>query len=225
MKRLFVFAGTVLMLGTAAAFDLNNAQPGVQFSTQKPDELREALFTDAKPVKKLFVPGKKNAIVKTFIEINPKHELVIKPENGDKEAKFAIRLNIPKMEKFQLSFSIKADSFFARNKSDRKQYNRMSIYAGGVNLMLRGDTRDLRYFDGTAKKYVRGAVTKNGEWLDVTIDAICGAAPKFSFNGKTDILQRGKCENVRVIAMSGEFLLAKPDTVITIKNLKITPLP
>ena len=99
----------------------------------------------------------------------------------------------------------------------------MIIRMGGVYLFLRGDNNDMRYFDKAAKKYVRGIVMKNGEWSDIVIDVNCGTEPTFTFNGKT-FSQRSKCESVDYINFSGAFMLAKPDSTITIKNMKVTPL-
>ncbi len=221
MKNFFLSLSAVAVFGTLSAFDLAEVKPGVQFTSIK-SEKREKLFTDTKPVNSIFHLGKKDSVVNTTIEVTPEHELLIKPDNASPEAKFSVRLAVPKCEKMQISFSVKTTAFCARNKADRSLYNLINFYAGGVNLALRGDTRDLRHFDGNAQKYVRSFVVKDGEWSNVTIDISCGDNPLFSLNDIKDILQRGECKYVRIFAISGRFPLAKADTSVVIKNLKIT---
>lgn len=221
MKQIFSLFCCVLCLNTLSAFDLNTVAPGVQFTSVKA-EARTKLFTDKKPVKSIFHLSKKDSVVGTTIEITPQHELLIKPENGRQDAKFSVRLAVPKCDKMRISFSIKSDGFCARNKADRRKYNRINLYAGGVNLFLRGDTRDFRHFDGNVGKYVRSFVIKDGQWSNVSIDITCGPEPKFSLNDIKDITQRGKCQAIRIIAISGGFPLAKENTSVVIKDLKIT---
>ncbi len=221
MKKTVISTLALLLFGGASAFDLAQVAPGVQFTTAKA-EARKRLFTDSKPLKSIFHLGKKDSVIGTTIEITPDHELLIVPEKGRTDAKFSVRLAVPKCDKAQLSFSIKTTAFCARNKANRSQYNHINIYAGGVNLTLRGDTRDLRYFNREAKKYVRAFVVKDGEWSKVTIDITCGANPIFSLNELKDLPQRGKCEYIRLLAFSGRFPLAKENTSVAIKDLKFT---
>lgn len=213
MKQIISLLCAVYICSNVAAFDLNQAAPGVQFSTTD-TESRQRLFTDTKPVKKVFTLGKRDSITDTSIEITPAHELIIKPEKNG--ARFSFRLAVSKCKKMRLTFSCKATGFFEKNKV----YNRMNLTAGAAYMLLRGNTKDLRYYDGDAKKYVRAFTARNGEWFDVTVDITCGENPVFTLNGGKEIKQRGKCEAIKYIIFSGNFPVVKKDTAIIIKNLK-----
>ena len=214
MKQIISLLCAIYVCSNAAAFDLNKTAPGVQFSTAN-NEARQRLFTDAKPARSVFHLGKKDSVTDTTIEITPAHELIIKPEKNG--AHFSFQIAVSKCKKMRLTFSCKATGFFEKNKI----YNRVNFCAGAVNMLLRGNTKDLRYYDCDAKKYVRAFTAKNGEWFDVTLDITCGENSVFSLNGGKEIKQRGKCEAIKYIAISGSFPLAKKDTAIIIKNLKI----
>lgn len=223
MKKLSVLAVAALMLGSVAAFefDLNTVKPGVQLSSA--DDGRSQLFPNGKPAKAgPFRLNSPKRPLNGVVEVSADHELIFKPVPGSDTGMIIIYTPVPKLQKIRVSFSIKGDAFFEKVKG--KKFNRMTLTVGGANLFMRGNTFDLRYFDGGQKKYVSLVKMKDGEWQDVTLDVVCGENPTYSVNDKKDIVPRSKPAMIKSLVFSAYFDQAKPETCVKIKNLKITEI-
>ena len=220
MKSIFFAAVAFLTVANLAAFDLNTATPGMLFGPK--DSERAKLFTDQKPVK-TFLTAVSKRPTNAMIKVTADRELVFTPCPGEKTANCTVALPFPAAKNVKISFDIKCDKFFVPTNV-RNDYPRFMLNVGGAYLFFRGNTKDLRYFDGTpaVKKYVRLSPMKNGEWFSVTLEVNCGDAPTFSLNGKKDIPQRSKFGKVSNITFSAGFFSA--DNSVTIKNLKVSAL-
>ena len=156
-----------------------------------------------------------------MVVLTPERELKFSCLPGKTNANCHVGLPFPEAKKVLITFEIKGDNFFTSKKSG-KDYARFSLACGGANLLVRGDTRDLRYFDGSVKKYLRLTPMKNGEWLKISLEVNCSGEPLFTLNDKQNVAMRTKSTAVKNLSFAATFFAA--DTTITIKNLKVSAL-
>ncbi|MBQ9804252.1 MAG: hypothetical protein IJW35_05350 [Lentisphaeria bacterium] len=218
MKSMLFTVIALLMAVQVSAFDLNQAKPGMLFGPADPERAR--LFTDQKPVQNFLQAVRKKPQL-GMVTLTGERELKFSCLPGKTDANCNVALPFPETKKVLITFEIKGDNFFTSKKSG-KNYARFMIACGGANLFVRGDTRDLRYFDGNAKKYLRLTPMKNGEWLKVALEVNCTGEPVFSLNDKKDVAMRTKSTAVKNLSFAATFFAA--DTTVTIKNLKVSAL-
>lgn len=199
--------------------DLNRMAPGTVLDRQAADE-RAKLFPDAKAEPGgPFRPFRKDSPLELQVAITPAHELVFSLPAGREAGACNLALDFPKTGGAQISFSVKVEHFFAKVKD----FNRLAVNLGGLNLMLRGDTRDLRYFDTNEKKFVRLTSLKEGEYFEVKATVSCAPEPVFQLNDRPQMAQRSATRELKLLQFSGSLRETggKAPTV-TIRNLVIT---
>jgi|GEM_PF-7114512 hypothetical protein len=195
----------VLMIGSVSlsALEVNQLEPGKSLLPGGDDPARSRLFVDGKPGGgSLLRPVGKNA----------KLELAVLAESAD-----TVRVTVPEGAALPFSgtmnvaldfdseatpvtasFRIKFENF----QSGKGGKNNFSVLLGGAHLQFRGDTRDVRYFDGEQGKYVVLQKLKENEWYSFSIAL---GAETFDLNEQKNIRQRGK--NTRPRFMQWNSLL------------------
>ncbi len=218
MRYSWILTLTFPLAGFAAGFDLNQMAPGPLLNPAE-NARRARLFTDAKPVEKQLLRLRNPAVPSTaVIEVTQERELRFIPVPGTSTGTFDLLLDFPKSKRLQVEFSLKTENFFIRKTGQ----SRFSFNLGGVNLMVRGDTGDLRYFDAAANNYQRLVPMRNGEWIRLKLELECGDSPVFSLNDRKNIPQRGKCDEVKAIQFTGTLSRTDGVPAVFLKNLKIT---
>ena len=211
MKKFFLLLGAALFCSGMYAFDLSVETPGIQVSSVPGAKISENAFIRVQ---------RPDRPVDGIVELNEQKELVFRPEPGKTTGKIGVLLQLPaRVSRVKVSFEMKGVNFFVSRKI--KEYNRFMFYFGGVNLILRGNAFGLRNYDVERKTYVHAIDFNNNIWKPVTIDMVCGEKPVYSLNEKKNIAQRGQCEAVNRLIFYCEFVNAKADTALYIRNLKV----
>lgn len=203
------------------ALELNRLEPGKSLIPEKTDGARSRLFTDGKPAgSSLLRPFRKDSRLELDVRaVAPEIIRITVPENAALPftGEMSAALDIDQGPSAgAASFAVRFENF-QLGKGCR---NVFFFIAGGVHLQFRGDTRDVRYFDGTRGKYVILQKLSENEWHSFSI--VFGQET-FEINGCRDIRLRGNPVPPRFIQWNSRLdqgADAKPP-IIQLKEIKV----
>jgi hypothetical protein len=191
---------------------------------------RQSLFPDAKPADRVNLQPRRNRFTGAVKAIGTKEgalKLVpVAGKNYPLKRHGEILLPLAKAgNNVTVQFTVKTENFLKR-----KTKNYFFLYIGGVNIWLRGDSKDLRCYNTDTKRYERIIKIENNKQYDLKITLSFGEKALFSMliDGKEVLkekLQRGNLRGLKTIKMvfrSEQESSYSPVPAIYLNNIKIT---
>lgn len=213
--------------------------------------LYQSKFDKLKPAEKLFKSNESQERERLFPDTKPALNTSLKPrkkhfngfltatgtQTGELKVAPATDVDFPLKRRGELllpvpgagknitiQMSLRAENFFKR-----KIKNYFFIYISGANIWLRGDNKDIRYYNTAKKRYERIIKLENNKLYNIKVNLHFGEKSLFdlSINGKEllkDEVQRGTSnvlKTIRMVFVTEQKTASTPTPAIYLKNIKV----